>query len=127
MCRKLSRKKARNKYRFNHYSPLAGLVATGLSVPSPAQPVPFPTHVTGPQADGSSVVGSGQIITPAGKQVDLGIQVRAKAIALNPDTRTHSAAVLTMGQGVEVFDTRSGDVLQTYIPFGKDSSGSYSG
>jgi YVTN family beta-propeller protein len=30
-------------------------------------------------------------------------------------------------QAVEVFDTRSGDVLQNYIPLGKDPSGSYTG
>src|SRR5581483_298688 len=71
----------------------------------------------------------GQVITPAGKQVDLGIRVRAKAIALNPNTRTHTAAVLTLGasEAVEVFDTRTGVVLQNYLTMGKDSSGSYSG
>ena len=91
--------------------------------------MPFPTYVTGPQPNGSWVVSSGQIITPAGKQVDLGIRVRAKAIALNPNGRTHTAAVLTLGasEAVEVFDTRTGDVLQNYIAFGQDSQGSYSG
>jgi len=94
-----------------------------------AQSKPFPTYVTGPQPDGSWVVSNGQVITPAGKQVDLGIRVRAKAIALNPNVKTHTAAVLTLGasQAVEVFDTLTGDVLQNYITFGKDSSGSYSG
>jgi YVTN family beta-propeller protein len=89
----------------------------------------FPTYSTGPQTNGSWVVSNGQIITPAGKQVDLGIRVRAKAIALNPNKKNHSAAVLTMGaaQAVEVIDTKTGDVLQNYIPFGHDSSGSYSG
>ena len=118
----------------NRLRPLAGLLATGLSVPALAQSVPFPTYSTGPQPDGSWVVSSGQIITPAGKQVDLGIRVRAKAIALNPNARTHTAAVLTMGTSasdgngaVEVFDTNTGDVLQNYLPFGKDSHGSYSG
>jgi YVTN family beta-propeller protein len=128
MSRKTSRKKARNKFRFNHLRPLAGLLATGLSVPALAQSVPYPTYVTGPQPDGSWVVSSGQVITPAGTQVDLGIRVRAKAIALNPNLRTHTAAVLTEGpSAVEVFDTRTGDVLQNYNTFGKDSSGSYSG
>jgi YVTN family beta-propeller protein len=91
--------------------------------------VPFPTYVTGPQPNGSWVVGDGQIITPAGTQVDLGIRVRAKAIALDPNVHHHTAAVLTLGasQAVEVFDTRTGDVLQNYVAFGKDSSGSYSG
>src|ERR1022692_2395095 len=80
-----------------------------------------------PAAERSWVVSSGQVITPAGKQVNLGNQVRAKAIALNPNVRSHTAAVLTLGasEAVEVFDTRTGAVLQDYITFGLDSSGSY--
>jgi YVTN family beta-propeller protein len=130
MSRKTSHHNARNKSTINHLRPLAVLLATGLIVPVlSGQSVPFPTYVTGPQPNGSWVVSSGQIITPAGKQVDLGIRVRAKAIALNPNVRTHTAAVLTLGasEAVEVFDTRTGDVLQNYIVFGKDSQGSYSG
>jgi YVTN family beta-propeller protein len=127
MSRKTSRKKGRNKFRFNSLHPLAGLLATGLAVPALSQSVQYPTYVTGPQPNGSWVVGNGQIITPAGTQVDLGIRVRAKAIALDPNVSHHAAAVLTMGQGVEVFDTRTGDVLQTYSAFGQDNSGSYSG
>jgi YVTN family beta-propeller protein len=111
--------------------PLAGVLAAGLSLPLfvGAQSVPYPTYVTGPQPNGSWVVGSGQVLTPAGTQVDLGIRVRAKAIALNPSVRNHTAAVLTLGasEAVEVFDTNTGTVLQNYIPFGHDSSGSYSG
>jgi hypothetical protein len=59
-------------------------------------------------------------------QVDLGIRVRAKAIALNPNVRTHTAAVLTLGasEAVEVFDTDTGVVLQNYTALGRDSSGS---
>ena len=111
--------------------PLAGLLAAGLGLPTlaAAQSVPFPTYRTGPQPNGSWVVGDGQVITPAGTQVDLGIRVRAKAIALNPAAKSHTAAVLIMGsyQAVEVFDTVTGEVLQDYSPFGSDSSGSYSG
>jgi YVTN family beta-propeller protein len=110
--------------------PLVGVLAIGLSAPwLAAQSVPFPTYVTGPQPNGAWVVSNGQVITPAGTQVNLGIQVRAKAIALNPNTNTHTAAVLTLGasEAVEVFDTITGDVLQDYIPFGLDPSGSYSG
>src|SRR5882724_11042365 len=140
MSRKASRNKprnrSRNKSRINHLRPLAGLVAAGLSFPAvaAAQSVPYPTYVTGPQPNGSWVVGSGQVITPAGKQVDLGIRVRAKAIALNPNLSTHTAAVLTLGTStsngngaVEVFDTNTGHVLQSYSFGGQDSSGSYSG
>ena len=129
MYRKASRKATRTNSRINRMRPLAGVLATGLSIPAFAQSVPFPTYSTGAQPNGSFVVSSGQIITPAGTQVDLGIRVRAKAVALNPNAATHTAAVLTMGatQAVEVFDTRTGDVLQNYIAFGSDASGSYSG
>ena len=122
-------RKASRKSKNNHLRPLAGLLATGLSVSAFAQSVPYPTYTTGAQPDGSFVVSSGQIITPAGKQVDLGIRVRAKAVALNPVANTHTAAVLTMGatQAVEVFDTKTGDVLQNYIPFGSDAKGSFNG
>ena len=114
-----------------HLRPLAGLLATGLGTAAlaTAQSVPYPKYVTGPQPNGSWVVSDGQIITPAGTQVDLGIRVRAKAIALNPNANTHTAAVLTMGasEAVEVFDTNTGVVLQDYLALGQDSSGSYSG
>ena len=123
--------KSRNKSRINRLRPLAGLLAAGLSLPAlaAAQSKQFPTYVTGPQPNGSWVVGSGQVITPAGTQVNLGNRVRAKAIALNPNLRNHTAAVLTLGasEAVEVFDTNTGAVLQNYLTFGMDPSGSYSG
>src|SRR6516165_874369 len=133
MSRKASRKtyRSRDKSRKKSLRPLAGLLAAGLSLPglAAAQSKPYPTYVTGPQANGSWVVGNGQILTPAGTQVDLGNRVRAKAIALNPNVRSHTAAVLTLGasEAVEVFDTRTGVVLQDYLTFGSDSSGSYNG
>jgi YVTN family beta-propeller protein len=131
------RNNSRNKSSRNRLSPLTGLLAAGLSLPglAAAQSNLYPTYVTGPQPNGSWVVSSGQIVNPAGTQVNLGIQVRAKAIALNPNTKTHTAAVLTMGTyasngngAVEVFDINTGIVLQNYIPLGGlDPSGSYSG
>jgi YVTN family beta-propeller protein len=132
-------RKSRSKSRIKRLRPLATLLATGLgsAVLAAGQSVPYPTYVTGPQSNGSWVVSDGQIITPAGLQVDLGIRVRAKAIAVNPNTKTHTAAVLTMGTStddgngaVEVFDTETGVVVQNYIPsgaLGQDPSGSYSG
>jgi YVTN family beta-propeller protein len=133
MSRKASQK-TRTDSRINRLLPLAGLLAAGLSIPVLAQSVPFPTYTVGPQPDGSYVVSDGTIITPAGTQVDLGIRVRAKAVALNP-TGNHTAAVLTMGTSasngngpVEVFDTQTGKVLQSYSSAkGKDSSGSHVG
>jgi YVTN family beta-propeller protein len=135
MSRKASKKpfrnRSRNKSRINRLRPLAGLLAAGLSFPAiaAAQSQLYPTYLTGPQPNGSWVVSSGQVLTPAGTQVDLGIRVRAKALAMNPTVGSHTAAVLTMGasQAVEVFDTNTGVVLQDYITFGEDSSGSYSG
>ena len=97
---------------------LAGVLATGLSVPALLrQSVPFPTYVPGAQTDGSFVVASGQVITPAGTYVNLGTTTRAKAIALNP-TGNNTAAVLQMGapQVVTVFNTKTGAVLQTFKP-----------
>ena len=136
MSRK-SRNNSRNKSRLNHARPLAGLLAMGLSVPglAAAQSKEYPKYVAGPQTNGSWVVSTGQIITPAGTQVNLGIRVRAKAVVLNPILKTHTAAVLTMGTSttdgngaVEIFDTQTGVVLQSYIPAGgNDPSGSYSG
>src|SRR3984885_14801008 len=124
--RNKSRKKSRKNLR-----PLAGLLAAVLSLPglAAAQSQYYPTYFTGPQANGSWVVSDGAVITPAGTQVDLGIRVRAKAIALNPNVRTHTAAVLVLGatQAVEILDTNTGNVLQNYATFGQDSSGSYSG
>jgi YVTN family beta-propeller protein len=129
--RRMFRDKSRNKSRINSLRPLAGLMAAGLTLPGLAagQSKPYPTYVTGPLGNNSWVVSDGAIITPSGTQVDLGIRVRAKAIALNPIAKTHTAAVLTLGatQAVEIFDTNTGLVLQNYATFGTDSSGSYSG
>jgi YVTN family beta-propeller protein len=137
MSRNKIRNKFRKKSRANRLRPLAGVVAAGLSLPglAAAQNLYYPTYEVGPQLNGSWVVSSGQIINPAGTQVNLGIEVRAKAVALNPNVKTHTAAVLTMGTyssngngAVEVFDTNTGVVLQNYTPAGgNDPSGSYSG
>jgi YVTN family beta-propeller protein len=116
--------------RFNRLLPLAGLLAAGLSVSALAQSVPFPTYQVGPQTNGTFVASDGTILTPTGTQVNLGIRVRAKAVALNP-TGNYTAAVLTMGTSpsngngaVEVFNTKTGAVLQSYSYMGTDSSGS---
>jgi YVTN family beta-propeller protein len=134
-CPRTSRKHS----GINPLSLLAGLLATGLSVPALlGQSVEFPTYKVGASQNGSQgpnypstlptpwVASSGQIITPAGTQVYLGITTRAKAVALNPNTSTHTAAVLQMGapQAVTIFNTKTGAVLQTYKAFGNDSGSS---
>jgi YVTN family beta-propeller protein len=121
---------------------LIGLLASGLSVPALAQSNPFPTYSPGENTSASTgptysaplsnpwVVSDGTILTPAGTQVYLGIRTRAKAIALNPNTKTHTAAVLQMEapQSVTVFNTQTGEVLQNYTPAGgTDSDGSQNG
>jgi YVTN family beta-propeller protein len=115
--------------RLNRLRPLAGLLAAGLASPALAgQSVPYPTYHVGKQADGTFVVSTGQVISPAGTDIVLGIRVRAKAVAVNPNVASHTAAVLTLGasHAVEVIDTLSGKVIQSFSPNG-DSSGSYSG
>jgi YVTN family beta-propeller protein len=114
--------------RHKRLHPLAGLLAVGLASPAIAGASnPYPTYFTGPQKNGSWVVSDGQVITPSGIQVNLGIQVRAKAVAVNPQASSHTAAILTEGaQAVQIIDTSSGQVLQSYLPF-NDPTGSYGG
>jgi YVTN family beta-propeller protein len=133
------RKFSRSNSRINLLRPLAGLLVAGLSFAAlaAAQSVPFPTYEVGANQNGSQgptypstlpnpwVVSNGQIITPVGTQVYLGITTRAKAIAMNPITSTHTAAVLQMGpQAVTVFNTQTGAVLQKYKPFGTKNGSS---
>src|ERR1700678_4533352 len=143
MSRKFFRNSQRQKLKSktDRLHPFASLVAAALgsAALAVAQSVPYPTYVVGPQPSGwpsgSWVVSSGQVINPAGTQVNLGIRVRAKAVAVNPNAKTHTAAVLTMGTStsdgngaVEVFNTTTGVVIQNYSPLGGlDPSGSYSG
>ena len=77
-----------------------------------------PNRTVGPQKDGSIVVSDNQTLTPAGKIIELGSPVRAKSIALNPNSKTNSGAVLLMGspQPIIVFNTSTGQVLQRFIP-----------
>lgn len=114
-----------NHFRVN--SLLVSLLAAGMSATAVAQSVPFPTYQVGPQSDGTFVASDGTILNPAGTQLNLGIRVRVKPIAPNP-TGNHTAAALVMGtsgsngKAVEVFNTQTGTILQTYEPAigGKD-------
>jgi YVTN family beta-propeller protein len=87
----------------------------------------FPTYTVGQQPNGSFVMSTGQIVTPAGKVTILGSPVRAKAVALSP-TNPNSAAILLMGasSAVDVVDLGTGAVLQNYTPF-NDKSGAITG
>ena len=121
--------------------PLTGLLVAGLSASAFAQSVPFPTYTVGQNKDQAKgpnypstlpapwVVSSGQVITPIGTPVYLGITTRAKAVALNP-SGNHTAAVLQMGapQAVTIFNTKTGAVIQTYsASAGQDPDGSNTG
>ncbi|MBV8833985.1 MAG: hypothetical protein JO108_32695 [Acidobacteriaceae bacterium] len=111
---------------------LCALTAT----PRAPQSADTPNRTVGPQKDGSIVASSNQTLMPAGRIVQLGSPVRAKATAVNPNTRTASAAVLLMGspQPIIVFNTATGEVLQRFIPtvvnggkFTSDKTGSFTG
>ncbi len=119
--------------------PSTGVTPAGMSTVSDhaqSSQVGSPDRTVGPQQDGSIVASDNQTLTPAGKIVELGSPVRAKAIALNPNGATHSGAVLLMGspQPVIVFNTATGQVLQRFIPKGaagasskEVSAGSFTG
>jgi hypothetical protein len=96
------------------------LIAGATVVLGQAQnpPAANPNRTVGPQKDGSVVASDNQALTPAGKIIELGSPVRAKAIALNPNGKTNSGAVLLMGspQPIIVFNTATGQVLQRFIP-----------
>ena len=130
----MARKKnlARNAARTKKVNPLAGIVALGVaSSAMAAGSEPFPTFVPGPQQNNSYIVASGQVLTPAGKQINLG-ETRAKSVALHPTLPL--AAVLTMSNWsgnpapstVQVFSTVTGVVVQTYTP-PASPSGSFHG
>lgn len=98
--------------------------------------VDSPERTVGLQQDGSIVASDNQTLTPAGRIIDLGSPVRAKAIALNPNPALHSAAVLLMGSSepILIVDTQTGTVVQRFLPQGegdataKDrSAGSFAG
>ncbi len=86
------------------------------------------TRVVGLQSDGSYVVADNQRISPAGRLVELGSPVRAKAVAVNPNGATRTAAVLLMGasEPIVIFNTVTGEVLQRYAP-PANSNGSFAG
>jgi YVTN family beta-propeller protein len=125
----MSVKASRKRCGISPWHLLVGLLATGLTVPSfLGQSLPFPTYgvganqsmTMGPNYPSTMpnpwVLGNGQIITPAGTPVYLGITTRAKAVALNPNSKTHTGAVLQMGarQAVTIFNTQTGAVMQNY-------------
>ena len=115
---------------------LASVLAMVLASPGFARAADTDTRTVGPQLNGSVLASDNQLLTPAGITVQLGSPVRAKAVAINPNTSTHTAAVLLMSaaEPVIVFDTRTGAVLQRFVPvsvsggtFKNDARGSFAG
>lgn len=112
------------------------LLSVVIATPETVQNTNTPNRTVGPQNDGSIVSSNNQTLTPAGQIVHLGSPVRAKAIALNPNGKTSSGAVLLMGspQPIIVFNTATGQVVQRFIPtttngtsFTSDKTGSFTG
>ncbi len=111
------------------YAPLCGVMALAASSAAFAQSVEYPTYQPGPQANGSYVMSTGQVITPAGTLVNLSTSTstaRGKAVALNPNLPVAAALVMGAPEAVEVFSTATGKILQEYSPAG-NSSGSFTG
>jgi YVTN family beta-propeller protein len=104
---------------------LAGACALGLAAPALAAPNAA-TRTVGPQPNGTIVASDNQLLTPAGKLVLLGSPVVAKAVAVNPNRKTKSGAVLMInaGQPIIVFNTVTGEVIQRYVPT-SDSGGMF--
>jgi YVTN family beta-propeller protein len=116
----IQKPQANEKCRFGLRSVPAFLIvgAAAVLAQTQNQQTTDPNRTVGPQKDGSIVVSDNQTLTPAGKIIELGSPVRAKSIALNPNGKTNTAAVLLMGspQPVIVFNTATGQVLQRFLP-----------
>jgi YVTN family beta-propeller protein len=113
-------------------SALIAAASTTAAVAAPS--TEFPTYTVGPQTNGSYVMSTGQVITPAGKQINLSIGLtgtaaptRAKQVVLNP-TNPNFAAVLLMGaaSAVDVINLSTGVITQQYKPF-NTKNGSFTG
>ena len=133
----------RNSFRRNPYLGLfalalasPGWAGAGVAWNGVAHAASPTTRTVGPQKNGSIVASDNQLLTPAGTLVTLGSPVVAKSVAVNPNKRTHTGAVLLMdaAQPVIVFSTRTGQVIQRYIPstvsgstFASNATGSFTG
>ncbi len=106
-------------YRFYLSVTLAAVVAIGIGcgrkqaslpmtpLPSDSQQTDWKNLAVGPRPDGAYVVGSGQIITPAGTQVL--IQGRLFDAALSPD---QSILAVKASQNVVLVQAQTGAILQ---------------
>jgi len=106
--------------------PFAGLFALALIAPGLAHAADNQTRTVGPQKNGSIVASSNQLLTPAGTTVQLGSPVVVKSVALNPNTKTKTGAVLMMSaaQPIIIFNVVTGEVIQRYVPTAFNASAS---
>ncbi len=91
------------------------------------QSMPPLTYGVGLQPDGSVVVSSNQVLTPAGTQIELPLS-RPNSVAIRPDQKT--AAVLAKPDNtspIRVIDLADGTEIQEYVPPDKLTKGSYAG
>ena len=116
--------------------PMVSMLALAIAAPGLANAADTQTRTVGPQKNGSIVASDNQLLTPAGTTVLLGSPVVAKAVAVNPNKKTKTGAVLLMsaGQPIIVFNTKTGAVIQRYIPttttggtFASNATGSFTG
>src|SRR5256885_8983727 len=103
-------------------------LSTALLIRLSAAAQEHPTYQVGPQADGSFVTPTNQVVTPAGTQVNF--NGRPVAVAVRPDQKT--AAVLVTGGGyplptlpIVIVDLTTGTVKQQFNP--GETNGAYDG
>jgi YVTN family beta-propeller protein len=101
-----------------------GLLALTLSGQAMAQE--NPTYTVGTQPNGSIVTAFDQVLTPAGKQVGFGAPARVTSVAVQPAGQTGAVLVMGASAPVHVFNLKTGEIVQTYVPF-QDQHGSPAG
>ena len=115
---------------------MVSTLALAIAAPGLAQAADTQTRTVGPQKNGSIVASDNQLLTPAGTTVMLGSPVVAKAVAVNPNktTKTGAALLMAAGQPIIVFSTKTGAVIQRFIPttttggtFASNATGSFTG
>ncbi len=104
---------------------LVSVASGGLAAAQ--QSAPALTYSIGRQPDGSVVVPSDQVLTPAGRQIELPLS-RPNTVAIRPDRKT--AAVLVKPDNtspIRVIDLENSMEVQEYIPPNGLTAGSYAG
>lgn len=93
------------------------VLGVGLLVSSNAVQAATTDAPVGRQPDGSIRTAQGQVLTPAGRQVEFG--GRPVAVTIRPDGRTATMLVSSAGESLRVIDLASGTLVQS-----RDGAGS---